>query len=199
MADTWSDSAGMLIDSVEPTVKQKYNISLRGLLTNPGRYSGTANLATTIDNIHEDIDNYVSETIDSMPEERKSFESDGLKCDSITKQLSQNISLQAKQNSVPLIRPDAMDRDEARDEVFYISSVDNSVLALVQKLVSASMVIADFSRMYRNYNIGEWLFSTNAKNYVIRVNLQPSAIVTIDAARDEVNDLLDGVVAFAFK
>lgn len=199
MADTWSDSAGMLIDSVEPTVKQKYNISLRGLLTNPGRYAGTANLATTIDNIHEDIDNYVSETIDSMPEERKSFESDGLKCDSITKQLSQNISLQAKQNSVPLIRPDAMDRDEARDEVFYISSVDNSVLALVQKLVSASTVIADFSRMYRNYNIGEWLFSTNAKNYVIRVNLQPSAIVTIDAARDEVNDLLDGVVAFAFK
>ncbi|MCL4411549.1 hypothetical protein M1329_01270 [Candidatus Marsarchaeota archaeon] len=199
MPDNWSEPAGILIDSVEPTVKQKYNMSLRGLLASPGRYSGTANLNTTIDNIREDIDNYVSETIDSMPEERKSFESDALKCDSITKQLGQNISLQAKQNSVPMIKPDAMDRDETRDEVFYISSVDNSVLSLVQKLVAASTVVADFSRTYRNYNIGEWLFSTNAKNYVIRVNLQPNAIVTIDAARDEVNGLLDGVMTFASK
>lgn len=196
MADNWSDQTDILITVIEPAVKEKFSISLRDLLTTPSKYAGTDGFSTTISNIQEEVKNYVDSTIEGMPEEKRKFENDAIKCDSVTKQLSQNISLQTKQNNVPLIKPDSMDRDTDADQTLYISSVDNSMLSLVQKLVASSAFVADFSSSYRNYNIGEWLFSSS-RNYVIRVNLKPSALITLDSARDELNGLLNQVVNLA--
>lgn len=195
MADDWSAQTDLLISIMEPTIKSKFDISLRELLNDPSKYSNIEGLDTKVGNIEDAVKEYINTTIDGMPEEKKNFENDALKCDSVTKQLGQNISLQAKQNSVPLIKPDSMDRNRDNEETVYISSVDNSVLSLVQKLAASALFIADFSNSYRNYNIGEWLFG-GAKNYVIRVNLQPSAIITLDSAKDELNALLDQVVNF---
>ncbi len=196
MADDWSTQTDILISVMEPTIQSKFGISLRDLLNDPGKYAGTEGLDTKVSNIKEEIGNYVSSTIDSMPDDKRSFEDDAIKCDSMTKQLNQNISLQTKQNNVPLIKPDSMDRNVNDDQVVYINAVDNSVLSLVQKLAATSIFVADFSKSYRNYNIGEWFFS-GQKNYVIRVNLQPSALITLDSARDELSGLLDEVVSFA--
>ncbi len=196
MAENWSGQADLLISILEPTVKEKSGLSLRDLLTDPGKYADTEGLDTKISNIRETAKVYVDTTIDGMPEEKKSFEDDAIKCDSVTKQLGQNISLQTKQNNVPIVKPDSMERNTDGDEVFYISSVDNSVLSLVQKLVTESKFVVDVGYSYRNYNIGEWLFG-GAKNYVISVNLKPSAIIALDSARDELNVLLDQVVSLA--
>ncbi|MCL5102197.1 MAG: hypothetical protein M1544_02470, partial [Candidatus Marsarchaeota archaeon] len=125
-------------------------------------------------------------------DEKKEMEKDGLKCDAVTKQLSQNISMQAKQNNIPIVKPSDMDRNTDFEETIYINNVDNGTIALVAKLAGSASFIVDLSTTYKTYNLGKWLFD-GQKNYVVNVAMEPNVYMDFDNVKEEIKALMDGV------
>lgn len=192
MANLWSDYTDNIISIMEDEIKNKYGISLRDIFSDPTSVLGTDNIDTKIANAEEDVNKYIADVDASLADQRKVLNDNASKCDSMTKQLNQNIVMHTRQNNVPLIKPDSIDRDENRDEVIYISNVENGIMNLIGKLIASSNLVADFTTNYNEYAIGNWFFS-GTKNYSIRVNLADNPLLTLDATKEEIASLFDVV------
>ncbi len=195
MADLWSDYSDGIIKNVDKQIGVKYKLTLRSLLMDPSKYVSQPNIQMTIENLKEEVGKYFDGRVNEMEVEKKAFEDAAMRSDALTGQLSQSISIQARQNNVPMIKPVAVERDTDEEEKIYIDSVDNSVIALVSKLVLSSLLIADFTTTYGNYKAGEWLFSGH-KNYVLSVYMPSNGYLQLQSSRDEIIALLDTASGF---
>jgi hypothetical protein len=195
MADLWSDYSDGVMKNIDRQISTKYKLTLRSLLTDPSKYVSQQNIQITIDNLKEEVQNYADGKAKDMVAEKKAFEDATMHSDALTSQLGQSIAMQAKQNKVPMIKPVAVDRDTTKEERIYVDSVDSGVSALVEKLVSSSVLIADFSAAYGKYKVGEWLFS-GSKNYVLAVYLPANSYLLLQSSRDELIGLLDAASGF---
>ncbi len=189
MADLWSDYTDILITEIDKQIGSKYKFSLRSLLTDPTKYAAQQNVQITIENVKEDVDKYLDDKAGTMAEEQKALNDEAAKADSITGQLNRSMTMNAKQNNVPIIKPAAMDRDPTREKRIYINTIDGSVTALIEKLVASSMFIADFSTAYKEYSFGSWLFSGN-HDYALSVFVPDNPILLLEASRAELDGLL---------
>jgi hypothetical protein len=195
MADLWSDYTDMLITGIDKQLGSKYKFSLRAMLTDPVKYATQPNVQITIENLKEDVDKYLDERSTALATEQKELEDQAAKADSITGQLSRSITMNAKQSNVPVIKPVTLDRDTAKEKAIYIDNIDSNVNTLVEKLVSASILIADLGTVYKNYKFGSWLFSGN-KDYVLSVYVPDSSFLMLEASRIELDGLLLSASSF---
>ncbi|MEM3227613.1 MAG: hypothetical protein QXK65_01535 [Candidatus Micrarchaeaceae archaeon] len=195
MANLWSDNADALIKQFDGAIKSKYKFTLSDFLTNPANFSAQESIIVTAGNIKEYVDNSIAEMLDGMEDERKRLNDDAAKCNAITSQLAQAISLEAKQNKIPLIKSDTVARDEGKDEVIYVKNASGDLMHLAERLVDSSLLIVDMTSEYNNNLIGEWLFSGN-KNYVLRVNLDPNPVLNIETGAAEIDALLDAAADY---
>ncbi len=197
MAELWSDYTDGVIKNIDKQIgtSSKYKFTLRSLLTDPSKYAAQPNVQMAIGNLKEEVGKYIEGKSKAMEEERKVFEDAMASSDAVTSQLDQLITMHARQGNVPVIRPVTVDRDTTRDETIYISSMDGSVEALLERLVAGSMLIADSTTAYGNYRVGEWLFS-GSKNYVLSVFLPTNSYFLLQSSRDELVGLLDAASDF---
>jgi hypothetical protein len=195
MAEMWSDNADVIIKNVDKDIKAKYKFSLSEFLTNPADYASVPNVAITVSNMKEYVDDFGSSLLGGLDEEKKKLDDDAMKCDAVTSQIAQAIKAEARQSKIPIIKPATMLRDEGKEEVIYVKDASGDILGLVGRLVDSSLMIADFTRQYENYQIGEWLFSGN-KNYVLRVSLDPNPYLNVEASVNEINGLLDAAADY---
>jgi hypothetical protein len=195
MAELWSDYTDSIISDIDNDLSGKYKMTLRDFLTNPTKYAAQQNIKVTIANMKEDVNRYIDEVVAGLGSESKTLQNDMSRVDSITKQLSQNISMQAKQYGVPLINPVDVSRNEDEDTVITIDSVEADTIKLVDSLTKGSTFICDFSYEYKEYNIGSWLFC-GGKNYSLGVFVPPNEIFNLDGARSEITSLLDQANSF---
>ena len=190
MTDLWSDYTDFVIDNIDNTIGKKYKMSFRDFLTDPQSFSSDPNIQNTIKSMADDVNEYIDQALSKMTAQKQELDANLTRADSVTKQLAQSISMQAKQNRVPLIVPISVDRDDTKEEVISVSSADSSVLALIEKLASASSFIADFTTQYDNSMIGNWFFS-GQKNYTINIYLPDSDVISFQDSRAELLALLD--------
>lgn len=194
MADLWSDYTDFVIDNIDKSIGKKYKMSLRDLLTDPESFSSDPNIQNTIKSMADDVNAYMDQALSKMSAQKQELDDNLTKADSVTKQLAQSISMQAKQNRVPFIVPVSIDRDDTKEEVISVDSAGSDVLALIEKLAASSTLIADFTTQYDNSLIGNWFFS-GPKNYTINVYLPDSDIISMQDSRDELLGLLDAASA----
>ncbi|MCL4390893.1 MAG: hypothetical protein QW194_01960 [Candidatus Micrarchaeaceae archaeon] len=194
MADLWSDYTDFVIDNIDKSIGKKYKMSLRDLLTDPESFSSDPNIQNTIKSMADDVNAYIDQALSKMSAQKQELDDNLTKADSVTKQLAQSISMQAKQNRVPFIVPVSIDRDDTKEEVISVDSAGSDVLALIEKLAASSTLIADFTTQYDNSLIGNWFFS-GPKNYTINVYLPDSDIISMQDSRDELLGLLDAASA----
>lgn len=195
MAELWSDYTDMLISGMDKQINTKFKVSLRDLVTDPSKYSSQQNIQMTISNVKEEVNRTIDSKIAAMAESEKVIDDAGARADALTGQISQSITVQARQNGVPIIKPVAVDRDLAREERVYVDTMDQGVTSLIQRLSASSTLIADTTTTYKSYRIGEWLFS-GAKNYVLRVYMPRNSVVSLEASRGELGALLDAASDF---
>jgi hypothetical protein len=195
MADLWSDYTDMLIAGIDKQFSSKYKFSLRALLTDPTKYASQQNVQVTIDNMKEEADKYLDDRVTALGAEQKDFDDAAAKADSISGQLARSITMNAKQNNVPVITPVAVDRDMTREKRVYIDTIDSSVTMLIEKLAASSMLIANLSTTYKEYTFGSWLFSGN-KDYVVSVFVPDSSLLMLEASRIELDGLLLSASSF---
>ena len=136
----------------------------------------------------------MDQALSKMSAQKQELDDNLTKADSVTKQLAQSISMQAKQNRVPFIVPVSIDRDDTKEEVISVDSAGSDVLALIEKIAASSTMIADFTTQYDNSLIGNWFFS-GPKNYTINVYLPDSDVISMQDSRAELLGLLDAASA----
>ncbi len=190
MAALWSDYTDGVMTNIDDSLKGKYKFTLREFLTNPAKFAKQPNIEATAGNMQDDALKFVDTALAGMTAQKAKLDSDVSKADSATKQLSQSISMQAKQYKVPIVRPALTYRDQTKDEIIYVDSVDTGITALVEKLVSSSKYITDSTVRYGNSSVGEWYFS-GEKQYVLRVYLPPNEALSLQGTRDELALLFD--------
>ncbi|MEM0154564.1 MAG: hypothetical protein QW814_01880 [Methanothrix sp.] len=188
----WSENTNDLIESLAPVINDKYGIAFKDLLLNPTFYISKKGIEATFESIREEVDDYVATTMKGLEDEKKDFEKDGLKCDAVSKQLAQSITMLTKQNNIPIIKPVSIDRSSDNEEVIYVNNIDSGLTALMAKLAATSNFVADFSTTYKTYNLGQWLFD-GQKNYVINVSMEQNSYMDLDQAKDELKIIMDGV------
>ena len=194
MADLWSDYTDFVIDNIDKSIGKKYKMSLRDLLTDPESFSSDPNIQNTIKSMADDVNVYMDQALSKMSAQKQELDDNLTRADSVTKQLAQSISMQAKQNRVPFIVPVSIDRDDTKEEVISVDSAGSDVLALIEKIAASSTMIADFTTQYDNSLIGNWFFS-GPKNYTINVYLPDSDVISMQDSRDELLGLLDAASA----
>ena len=194
MADLWSDYTDFVIDNIDKSIGKKYKMSLRDLLTDPESFSSDPNIQNTIKSMADDVNAYMDQALSKMSAQKHELDDNLTKADSVTKQLAQSISMQAKQNRVPFIVPVSIDRDDTKEEVISVDSAGSDVLALIEKIAASSTMIADFTTQYDNSLIGNWFFS-GPKNYTINVYLPDSDVISMQDSRAELLGLLDAASA----
>lgn len=195
MAELWSDYTDALIKELDRSIGDKYKIGIADLLSNVQKYAGRQNIQTVVSNMREDVNRYIDDALKGMPEQMKEMEDSLAKANEITRQLAQNISMQTRQHSVPLIKPFNIARNTTDEETIQIESVDDQVLRLVERLTDGAMMVADFTADYKNSTIGSWLFGREGKNYMLTVRIEPNDAIDMELSRQELNDLFDAANA----
>ena len=195
MAELWSDYTDTIVKELDKELNTKYKMTVSGFLSNPGKYAKQANIATSAQNMQEDVNKRIDDMLGEMSDQKKTLEANASKIDAITTQIAQNISMQAKQNKLPILKPVIVERDVARDEVIYVDTVDNGLLSFIEKLVQGSKYVADTTGAYKDYKIGEWVFSGD-KNYVIRAYIPRSEYMLLEGSKEELDRLFDVAIDF---
>ncbi len=195
MAELWSDYTDAIIKEVDKQVGGKFSFSISDFLNDAPKYASERGIEVTISNMREAVNSHIDELLQELPEQVKALDDSIAKANAITRQLSQNISIQAKQNNVPLIKPMQIERDAAREETITINSVDDQTIKLAGKLISTSNLVADFSYQYKDSRIGSWFFSGN-KDYTVSVYVPPSDAFSLELSRIELNSLFDAAANY---
>jgi hypothetical protein len=191
MAELWSDYTDSLISDIDAQLGSKYGkMNLRKFLGNPGKFAEQPNINTDFQNLRKDADAYIDALFASLGTEKQEFEDNLLKADTITAQLGNSISMQAKQLKIPFIKPALMERDDSVDEKIYIDTVNTDIFSLIEKLATTAVYIADNTEIYKDRKIGDWLFG-GSKSYVLRVYVPQNQVMILDNSRDEINALFD--------
>jgi len=195
MADMWSDNADVIIRAVDKNIVSNYGFSLSDFFTDPSKFASKPNILTTVSNIKEYVENYVNGQLEGLDDQRKKLNDDAAKCNAITSQLSQAIISEAKQSKIPVIKSDTVVHDESKDEIIYVKNATGDLLRLAERLVDSSLLVVDMTTDYNGSLIGEWLFS-GSKNYVMRVDLDPNPILSLEQGMNEINQIFDAATDY---
>lgn len=190
MAELWSDFTGAVIKDVDKSTGGKFGFSIEDFLSEVPKYAGSDNIEVTISNMREAVNSHIDELLQEIPEQAKALEDSISRAGAVTKQISQNLAMQARQHNVPIIKPVRFDRGTTSEEMITIGIIDDQVLKLVEKLASESTLIADFSYQFKATQLGSWLFS-GGKNYLLNVHVPPSDAYNLELARAELKGLFD--------
>jgi hypothetical protein len=187
-----SQEALGFVKIIDKKIGAKYGVSLQAVLSDPSVLAKSGDARTIVENLRNEVNNYLDSVLTKMEDEQKKFNNDLENANMLYKKLNEQIRTKAANADVPFIKPISVDRDESKDENIVVAQYEVAVELLVDKLLSVSNYVADVSTDYNNYMIGTWLFS-GQKNHVLSVNPPSSAILNIEASRDEISLALDDV------
>ncbi len=188
----WSSYTDYLINVIDTKLKRKYDITVRDLFTDPSRFAGKQGISNTIGSMKADADGIIDALAATRSSDKDAFNASLPKLDAISKKIAAIVTVQAKQSGIPIISPEAFNRNEADDIAIAVSNADADVQAVVQKLVPASLFIVDMSVSYNNYLIGSWLFA-GSRNYLLNIYMEQNDFVQFQSSKDEI----DAMFAYA--
>jgi hypothetical protein len=189
MADLWSDYTDMLITQFDTGAGKGQKISARDFLSDPLRYASQDGIGGLVDNMHEDLNDFIDNNIQAIGALKTQFEASLQKCDTATAQISQTIASRAKTGKVPVIRPVSVERNTPEEAISIIDS-SPEVNAMIDKFLAGSNLIADFTKDIDGKKVGSWLFS-GAKNYLVNVYLPYNEYKSLKDSKAEINTLFD--------
>ncbi len=191
MEKLWSDYADTIITQVSSNIKDKYNIDLVDLISDPSKFLNTPTINDKINNIKADINSSIDQIITSLGNAKNRLDDEMSVASSLSNKINQHITLHAKQNNVPLIKPYFFKVDEQQTETVYLDNADDITLEFVTKLISLSNAVMLSTIEYKDYTVGEWMFTTSTKNYSLRINIPVNPVYEVESARTEILDYLN--------
>jgi hypothetical protein len=189
-AAPWDANTDGLITNLDKQITKEYGLSLRELLLTPEKFAGQKDALQNAEKIRDYVSKYFSGVKDGMKDEQAEFTKELENADAQSAKIEEVISTKAALARIPFIKPYYVDFDPARKEEITVDKYDNSVDALIAKLVNVSDYVSDMSGIYGKYVIGSWLFS-GRKAYVISVYLEESIISSIDRMEEDLDSMIE--------
>ncbi|MGC8628751.1 MAG: hypothetical protein ACP5T4_00880 [Candidatus Micrarchaeia archaeon] len=187
----WDTVTDQFISDIDKITIKEYDISFRDLLLNPQKYA-RPNFAATFKNIQNAVEAYFKDLLSGYADEQEKLNAELESLTSQYLQINTMISDKASLLKVPYIKPDAIDRNTAADEVITISKYDQNVDLLIGKLMSVSNFVADLSTNFGQSIFGSWLFS-GQKNYVVSLAIPNSDVLTIEISKGTIDAMLANI------
>jgi len=75
----WDDQTEMFVSDLNEKISKKYNINIRSLLISPDKYIGTKGMAGIAKQIRGETDEYFSDLMEGMEEEKQKPEEPGIR------------------------------------------------------------------------------------------------------------------------
>ncbi len=192
----WDDQTELFVSDLNDTISKKYNINFRSLLISPEKYVETKGIAGVVKQIKDDTDAYFSELMEGMGEEAKKLQAELESATSQYKQVDALLSGKAAAARVPYVKPFFVSRDADKEELIVVEQYDESLDALIGKLVTVSNYVADISNAYKEFRMGSWLFS-GPKNHVLNINPPVSPVLVMENSKDVIDNILDDIASRA--
>ncbi|MCL5433620.1 MAG: hypothetical protein M1538_01410 [Candidatus Marsarchaeota archaeon] len=193
MAELWDNDVDEILSDVDESIYAKYKIHVKDLLNNPYKFSNVNNISKVIELIKADIDDYINGFTDLMLKEKKELNDIELRADALTKQISQFISLNSKQNNVPVITPVIYIPEPTKTELIYIENIDTNISTFLQTIIPKAVFIVNTSTKYENYNFGDWtIVMQNGKNYNIKIFINQNMLIKILRSKENIGNLFAG-------
>ena len=183
------DFADDVIDMLEPEISEKYNISLKLLVTDPLSIENKDDAANKIADIKGDVENYLDKLSAQSAEKPDELIKTLGNINDISIKLENAIITNAHEKQIPILNA-TLSRARKKDEVINIENFDENVMLLVNKLLATSLFAINESYTYKEYKIGSWIFSS-AKNYSLQVFLAAHELMIIDYAKTELENMLE--------
>ncbi|MDE1768488.1 MAG: hypothetical protein KGH64_00870 [Candidatus Micrarchaeota archaeon] len=191
----WDDQTDAFITDIDQVVSQKYNVSLRTLLINPAQYASIKGINSTINDVKTEVGTYFDGLLADLTVEQDELTKALEAADALFTKADQAISSKAAVARVPYFTPIDIDFGSSTPETIYIDQYNSSIDTLITKFINISSYIANLSTTYQKYTIGSWLFS-GERSYILEVNRPESVIMTIEDARNYIDDTLDDASEF---
>jgi spore coat protein CotF len=195
MAEILSNYTQSLVKDMDKEASTRFSLSISDMINNLDKYETRPNIKVTISNMKEYANKYIDNALNSISKEARNMDDDLSRIDSMTRQLTQNLSMQAKQHGIPIIKPFNVARDTSKEETIEIDSVNDQIIKLMERLAVKSDLIADFSYTFKDRMIGSWLFS-GAKNYAVNIHVPQNEAMNLELAREELNGVLDAASSY---
>jgi transcription termination factor NusB len=192
----WDDQTEMFVSDLNEKISKKYNINIRSLLISPDKYIGTKGMAGIAKQIRGETDEYFSDLMEGMEEEKQKLQKDLDSATSQYKQVDSIISSKAAASRVPYVKPLFISRDVDTEELVVVEQYDDTLDAFIGKLVNVSNYVADLSTAYKEFRMGSWLFS-GAKNHVLSINPPTSPVLVMENSKDVIEGILDDIASRA--
>lgn len=192
MADNvpWSNDTNPFITDLDNSVAKKYDVSLRRLFLNPEEYEGVKDISDRIGKVRADVEAYFTDLEEGLEDERKEFTKDLEDADALYTKMEQAVSSKAAIAKVPYFKPADSDLSRIGSEIMYLDDYNNTLDAIILRLINSSEYVANVSTVYKKYNIGAWFFS-GERPRILSVNPPQSVLISIEAAHDEISDMLE--------
>ncbi len=186
----WDRGTDTFISNIDGDISKTYGISLRDFLLNPEKFASQKDIDQKVKKIIDAVNAYFTNAKNGLKEEQDELAKTLENADAQTTKIDGVIQTKAALSRVPYIKPVMVDINPSNREEIVIDQYNNSVDALIAKLINASNYIADITTTYNNHNIGSWVFS-GSRTYVVSINLPESAITAIDDLQSDVDDIMD--------
>ncbi len=189
-AAPWDRGTDTFISNIDGDISKTYGISLRDFLLNPEKFASQKDIDQKAKKIIDAVNAYFTNAKNGLKEEQDELAKTLENADAQTTKIDGVIQTKAALSRVPYIKPVMVDINPSNREEIVIDQYNNSVDALIAKLINASNYIADITTTYNNHNIGSWVFSGN-RTYIVSINLPESAVTAIDDLQSDVDDIMD--------
>ena len=186
----WDRGTDTFISNIDGDISKTYGISLRDFLLNPEKFASQKDIDQKVKKIIDAVNAYFTNAKNGLKEEQDELAKTLENADAQTTKIDGVIQTKAALSRVPYIKPVMVDINPSNREEIVIDQYNNSVDALIAKLINASNYIADITTTYNNHNIGSWVFS-GSRTYVVSINLPESAVTAIDDLQSDVDDIMD--------
>jgi hypothetical protein len=186
----WDDQTDIFISNIDKSITKTYGLSIRELLLDPDKFTGTKDILDTLTKIRGNVDDYFTGLRDSMVDEKASFTKALENADMQYNKINEAISTKTSFSRIPYIEPYDIKLNSENQEEIVIDQYNNAVDALVTKLVNVSNYVGNISSSYDKYTMGSWIFS-GQKVYMLSVYLPPSIISEMDSLNSQIDDLID--------
>ncbi len=186
----WGDEFDTFLSDMDDQIRKDYGMSLRDFFLNPDKFSSMVDIDDKIKKIRAYVDEYFSNMMESMHDEVDRFNNALKEEDAKCSKIDEAVSTKAALARIPYVRLNNITPTSTGVEEIGIDDYNNSIDALIAKLINVSTYVSDMSTEYKNYKLGHWMFS-GQKNYVLSINMDSSPVIVVENLQSQMNAAFD--------
>jgi hypothetical protein len=178
-----------MLTKLDGDVKKKFGVSLSAIMDEPSTYMNQKGFAVKLSKITDYVDSETGRMLEQAKSSTRAFHESAAKADDLTRKVGSYISAHARQNNVPVVKPERVELSMFNKNRFYIADLDSSTTKFIERLVESSPFVVDMTKSYDNQKVGSWLFG-GRNGCIVGVHAPKNSLLLMKSARADILGML---------